>query len=673
MKKTTYIFAKGCTAVLTAAMLATGCTDSFLEQDPLSFYNPNNTYTTESGLQAAMAMCDLGLKEMLLDGNSNMLPIASTYFASDIGLYGKTDAGSSVMMDNIARITPTSGMGSGGDSNAMSRFWTRTWNSVTFANTVISYVDQVEGLDEDTRNEYLGRAYFHRAYAYYHGALLFGNIPLVTKIIEVPKTNYKSTTKEAIFEMLVHDLELAVQYVPPQSEINYVGTVNQEACKHLLIKCYLVTGEYAKAEALADDLINNHGLSLMTSAFGSFVTGNTDTWPVTENVMWSLHRGENMPISSNTETIMPILNYNANSFTIYPLMRTTTMHWSNSAIMDPHGLTSPTYNYSREDGSYDSELDWLRAIGRGIGCFRTSKHYNYTIWNYDGEVDWQDLRHNRELGNWVEPTDIKYNNPSSAYYGQNMMLYAPEDYYDSDGNLLVEEGQLLCLDTIRSWYPMPLYKTYILDQSAEESMGSTQFNGATLGSSCSNGNMYLFRLAETYLLRAEAKFYQGRYADAAQDVNIVRERANAEKMYSTVTIGDICDERARELYLEEWRQPELTRISWCLAMSGQADEWGETYDINTWDEQEGTDLNGGSYWFKRCTRYSLFNQGTIVSSTTLNYQVDKCNLFWPIPNDAIASNTDAELAQNYGYDGYNENVFMFDNWEDAVADEETTE
>ena len=42
-----------------------------------------------------------------------------------------------------------------------------------------------------------------------------------------------------------------------------------------------------------------------------------------------------------------------------------------------------------------------------------------------------------------------------------------------------------------------------------------------------------------------------------RDVNVVRRRANAKKMFTTVTIGDIADERARELYLEEWRQPEL--------------------------------------------------------------------------------------------------------------------
>lgn len=438
----------------------------------------------------------------------------------------------------------------------------------------------------------------------------------------------------------------------------------------LLIKCYLVTGEYKKAEDMATDLINNHGLRLMTEPFGTNVpSGNPDTWPVTRNVLWDLHRGINITSSENKETIMPILNFDSQSFIGYSQMRAMCVHWSNGDIQGPDGYGHPAYNYARNDGKYDKNNDWLRAMGRGIGCFRTSYHYNQTIWNYDGEVDEQDLRHNRSMGNWIEMTDIRYNTPGKPYYGQNMKLYAEEDYVNEEGKTIVHKGQLLCNDTIRSWYPTPLYKVYILDETAEANMGANQFNGATKGAKCSNGNLYLFRLAETYLLRAEAKFYQGNAAGAAEDVNVVRRRANAKKMYTTVTIGDIADERARELYLEEWRQPELTRISWCLAKSGRPDEWGETYDINTWDKQDGTDLNGGSYWFKRCTRYSIFNHGPIVSKKTLNYQVDKHNLFWPVPNSAITANIGAQLRQNYGYDGYDDSIEMWTNWEDAAADE----
>ena len=662
--------AKGCVAVTSVAMLG-GCTDSFLEQDPLSFYEPKTTYVTEAGLQSALAMCDLHYKTMLMDGNGNVLPIASLYFMSDIGLYAKTDAGGGIMDDFANKITPTSGMAGGGDSNAMSRFYNEAWTGIKYANTVLSYVDQVKGLDDVTRNAYKGRAYFHRAYKYYHQVLLFGDVPLITKIIEVPKQNYKSTSKEAIFKMLIHDLEFAVANVPSQKDMPYFGAVNQEACMQLLIKCYLVNGDFKKAEDMATDLIQNHGLALMTAPFGTFVpSGNADTWNVDRNVLWDLHRGDNIAIPANTETILPILNYHNQNFTQYLTMRALGVHWSNGDIMDPAGLGSPTYNWERTNSAYDRNNDWLRVLGRGIGCFRTSYHYNQTIWSYDGEVDTQDLRHNRTVGNWVEMEDLRYNRPNSKFHGQNMKLYATDDYVDENGNVLVAKGTLLCKDTIRSWYPIPLYKMYILDVAAEENRGANQFNGATKGAECSNGNMYLFRLAETYLLRAEAKFYQGNASGAAQDVQEVRNRANAKKVFTTVTIGDICDERARELYMEEWRQPELTRISWCLAKSGQPDEWGNTYDMNNWDKQSGTDLSGGSYWFKRCTTYSLFNKGPFLSKVTLNYQVDKRNLFWPVPNSAITANIGAPLSQNYGYDGYDPSVFKWDNWEDAVADED---
>lgn len=368
---------------------------------------------------------------------------------------------------------------------------------------------------------------------------------------------------------------------------------------------------------------------------------------------------------------MAIINSNDEDHLNYNVMRAMFAHWSNGVIKDPHGTTPAGQCIARNNKNYNETLDWTRAIGRGIALNRTSFFYNKTIWNQDGETDWQDLRHNREVGNWLEMEDLKYNNPKSDFYGKNFQLYATEDYV-KDGKTIVKKGDILCGDTIRSWYPTPLYQCYILDVPNENNMGANQFHGAS-GKGC-NGDMYLFRLAETYLLRAEAKFYQGNATGAADDVNEIRKRANAKKMYTTVSIGDIMAERARELYLEEFRQAEMVRVSWCLAKSGMPDEWGETYSLDNWDKQEGTDLNGGSYWFKRCTRYNVFNQpygkGT-SGPQNFEYKINKHNMFWPVPNSAITANNKAQLRQNFGYDGYDANVPMFTDWKEAVADEDS--
>ena len=79
---------------------------------------------------------------------------------------------------------------------------------------------------------------------------------------------------------------------------------------------------------------------------------------------------------------------------------------------------------------------------------------------------------------------------------KNYQLYATEDYV-KDGKTVVRKGDILCSDTIRSWYPTPLYQLYILDAVAEANLNANQFQGAQ-GKGC-NGDMYLFRLADTYL------------------------------------------------------------------------------------------------------------------------------------------------------------------------------
>ena len=109
-------------------------------------------------------------------------------------------------------------------------------------------------------------------------------------------------------------------------------------------------------------------------------------------------------------------------------------------------------------------------------------------------------------------------------------------------------------------------------------------------------------------------------------------------------------------------------------MSGKPDEWGNTYTVDTYDKSSGTDLSGGSYWYKRTViDGGMYNRGGIVSNNrTLNYKMDKHNLYWPIPNSAITANNKGQLHQNFGYDGYDAGVAEWDNWKDAVADEDVT-
>ena len=176
MKHINLIYQVG--AVVLAAVTMTACSDSFLKQDPLSFYEPTATYSTESGLQSALTMCDKQLKTYILDGNWNNVGLSTNYYLTDVACmqnrYGRRLPG-----QFRCQLTPTSGMATGGDGNYMQRFWNEGFNAVKYANSVLSYVDKVTGLDDAIRDAYKGRAYFHRAYAYYNLTLQFGDIPLI--------------------------------------------------------------------------------------------------------------------------------------------------------------------------------------------------------------------------------------------------------------------------------------------------------------------------------------------------------------------------------------------------------------------------------------------------------------------------------------------------------------
>ena len=663
---------KGLMLLAGTTMLATSCSDDFLKQDPLSFYEPKTTFTTESGVNAALAMGDRLLRGITVhyNGGSNNIPLSTEYFFSELALFGKTDVGSAFCDDWATKLTPTTFISDGGNANsAIGYFWNQGYSGVKYANTVISNIDAVEGMSQDKKNQFKGQAYFQRAWHYSHLVFQFGDIPLVTKILEVPKQNYKSTKKEAVLDMLVSDMEKAVQWVPNQKDLTYVGQVNKGACRVLLAKLYLATGQWKKAELQCDTLINNldgTDYRLMTECFGAEeTTGSPTTKTITRNVMWDLHRPQNKLASSNKEVIMGMVNQGESGVGAVDVqwLRIFGPFWNNNIKVSARHKNAKTLNnWKKTDKQYNDTLDWVRYTGRGLGHCRLTYFAQHPLWKVNGVEDCIDLRHNHDVGNWVRMTDFKYNDKWSnngedaEYYGKNIRLYD-------------DDGTLLCSDTIRSWYDYPYYKIYVRDTKTHAIETANSFT-QTLGS-CND--MYLYRLAEVYLLRAEARFFQDNNPGATEDVNTVRRRAKASQYYTSVNIGDIMNERARELYLEEWRNTELKRVSYELALSGKPDEWGNTYSLDNWDKQEGTDEQGGSYWYQRINHNSLYNKGAIVSNgKTLNYTMDKRNLFWPIPQSAINANSQGQLRQNYGYTGYDAAIPEWDNWQDAVADEDKT-
>ncbi|HEY6082296.1 MAG TPA: RagB/SusD family nutrient uptake outer membrane protein, partial [Chitinophagaceae bacterium] len=188
----------------------------------------------------------------------------------------------------------------------------------------------------------------------------------------------------------------------------------------------------------------------------------------------------------------------------------------------------------------------------------------------------------------------------------------------------------------RCWFSWPFYKLYVPDHE-----NSTPNGGHT--------PWYVFRLAETYLLRAEAYYWKGDLASAAADINVVRARANALPIAAAnVNIGTILDERDRELFYEEPRKVELTRIAYLFAQTGKADYMGRTYSMSNFSTK--------NFWYDRIMDLTDFYNKGVHTNHGDEYTMSPYHVLWPVPQAAIDANTGAHINQNIGYSGAGANV-----------------
>ena len=143
---------------------------------------------------------------------------------------------------------------------------------------------------------------------------------------------------------------------------------------------------------------------------------------------------------------------------------------------------------------------------------------------------------------------------------------------------------------------------------------------------CYQDIVYL-RLADTYLLYAEALLKNNQAGEAIKWINKVRNRSNAVSITEAeLTAGGvdfILDERSRELLSEEERRHTLIRVS----------------------QEKGRDERDVNNYFKR--RMRQLNEIAGREARGMN-SYDTPVLF-PIPQEFIDSNTGRQLENNPGY------------------------
>lgn len=135
------------------------------------------------------------------------------------------------------------------------------------ANNILNYIDIA---NESNRASYTAEAKFLRAYAYFKLVRLFGDVPLVTSVIDPGNTDalFTRVAESEIYAQIITDLQEAVDVLDNSSK----SRASKAAAQGILAKVYLsqATPNYTGAEALCEAIIASNEFALMDDFYDVF-------------------------------------------------------------------------------------------------------------------------------------------------------------------------------------------------------------------------------------------------------------------------------------------------------------------------------------------------------------------------------------------------------------------
>lgn len=541
-------------------LLFLSCNENkWLEEIPYSIFTEKNAFTKPSDVEGGLSRIYYLTSNNIYQANQ-WLP-AIWFTGTDIGTRGGENIASRELNHYRDNLIPT-------NSDYVGRLWNYSYDIINQSNTVIDVIDNgnIVYESETQKNQLKANAVFFRAFGYRLLVYIYGGVPIITEKITTAKRDFIRASQKEVLAQMITDLEFAADNLPEVNERKSDGWLHKAVAYHLLAETYISTGDYDKSIASSTWVIDNPNFELMTQRFGNRKDEPGD-------VYWDLFRRGNQNRSRGNKEALWVSQYE------YQVAG-----GGNSSQLER--FVGPQYYLIQgPDGKGLFVGPTAQHGGRGISWTGLLSYADTLIW----QSDWSNDIRNSEY-NIIR--DMVVDNPQSQYYGMKVM----------ENNLIAPS--YIAMETWNSTYTK---NTPMGDQPDEAFLDKSIGLLSTPGAGRSYTDVYIFRLAETYLLRAEAYLLNNRADLAAADINVVRRRANATPVDAVdVNMDYILDERCRELIWEELR------------------------------------------------RLTLHRTGTIVErvrkyNRIANHSIDNHHNLWPIPFSEIERNTEAELRQNEGY------------------------
>jgi hypothetical protein len=442
------------------------CNDDFLERAPIVNLSDANFWKSEN---------DLKIYVNNFYNQSGLLPNYLGTWQSQ-GPYGlDADNGSDTYIAtdynrrmNGENILPASGGGWSSDD----------WTPLRNINYFMDHVRSV-ALPWENIRQYVGEALFFRAIFYFDKLRTFGDVPWSSTTVGMDSETLFAPrmSRNLIADSILHDLDLAVEYLPARGAGSWTGRVTKEAALALQARVALYEGTWERYHGLKNTPFKVSGSDGATfirkaaDAAGALITlAETNGYPALDNVgvengYWLMFNQKDY--SNHKEVLL----------------------WRKYSIAE--NLYHRWINYTHNGGGRGitkSLIDaYLCTDGKPIAGNPL----------YQGDQDLKSVVANR---------DPRLNQTIQVDDGKHLIWKDPE--------LLFTMPTFESLHELRSTTGYQLYKGHTADYTEQQ------------GGTYSTSGLIYFRYAETLLIYAEAKAELGTItqADINKTVNALRER-----------------------------------------------------------------------------------------------------------------------------------------------------
>jgi len=509
MKKTLLIILIG----ILVAPFFQGC-DDFLDEENIRIPIADTYFTTEAGIEDATRACYPFLRRYY--GREEGFTV--TTFGTDIYLHG-SDGGRKDFNFYGSGIQPS--------ESFLSTIWNNFYLGIAACNTVISRAPEAE-MDETLKTTRMGEAYFLRAVYYHILVMQWGPVPLELEETTEVVTTATRTPESQVYTQIIDDLKKAESMLPAEQD-DY-GRPTSWAAKAMLARMYLTTKNYAEASNYAKSVINSGVFSLVTDYANLWDINNQKN----EEIIWSVQYTADERLNVVNDPYQSDgIDDGGHRAHLYFLMEYDVQ--KNMKRDVANGRPWKRYLPSRHF------LDMLQA-DRDVDA-RFDKAWKF-VWYANNESTLLPGVNIGDTGVYVVPYAVS--DDVKAMYNEKIAFFDINDYFDPDS----PDGEIPLGKRNR----FPSLNKFIdpLRPTVQHEPGQRDWN--------------VLRLAEMYLIAAEAAVMENNNQEAADMINVIRTRAawqgKEADMQVTADMMDldyILDERARELCGEMFRWPDLKR------------------------------------------------------------------------------------------------------------------